>query len=179
MPDAATLTLAAVVYDPGFEIEPVLATARDRLAARDDLTIGGVVPKFGDVLANGRHAMLLEDIASGTATSISQELGVGADSCILDLDGLTRARLAIVAAIEDGVDVVFVGKFAKQEAAGHGVREEIGRALVAGIPTLVALRSSQLAAWRDFAGDDFVTLAPDPEAIVAWALAAAGRAVAA
>jgi len=167
--------LAVVVYPPGFDIGPLLRTVHDRLAARGDLRIGGVVPKSGDLLANGRHAMLLEDLASGVATTISQDLGAGADSCILDVDGLTRARLAIVGAIEDGVDLVFVGKFAKQEAAGHGVREEIGRAMIAGVPTLVVMRETQGPAWAAFAGDDFTSLAPDADGIVAWALAATGR----
>jgi molybdate transport system ATP-binding protein len=168
--------LAVVVYPPGFDVEPLLRAAHDRLAARGDLEIGGVLPKSGDRLANGRSAMLLEDVASGVATTISQELGAGADSCILDLDGLTRARQAIVRAIESGVDLVFVGKFAKQEAAGHGVREEIARAVIAGVPTLVVMRETQSAAWTAFAGEDFTALPPDVDAIAAWALAATGRA---
>lgn len=175
MSATAPFPLAVVVYPPGFDIGPLLRDVHDRLAARGDLKIGGVVPKAGDLLANGRHAMLLEDLASGVATTISQDLGAGADSCILDVDGLTRARLAIVRAIEDGVDLVFVGKFAKQEAAGHGVREEIGRAMIAGVPTLVVMRETQGAAWAAFAGDDFTPLAPDADAIVAWALAATDR----
>lgn len=180
MTDASTPlavpTLAVVVYEPGFDVEPMLVAVRDRLDGRGDVRLGGVVPRTGDLLANGRRAMLLEDVVSGTATTISQELGAGADSCILDVDGLTRARLAITRAIDDGVDLVFVGKFAKQEAAGHGVREEIGRAMVAGIPTLVVMRDTQRSAWSDFAGDDHATLPPDVDAIVGWALAAIGRA---
>jgi len=168
--------LAVVVYEPGFDVGPLLAAVRDRLAARGDMNLGGVVPRFGDLLANGRHAMLLEDVVSGDATAISQDLGAGADSCILDVDGLTRARLAITKAIDDGADLVFVGKFAKQEAAGHGVREEIAQAMIAGIPTLVVMRDGQTGAWADFAGDDFLTLPPDVDAVVAWALSATGRA---
>ena len=160
--------LGAIVYDGDLEIEPVLAAVRDRLLGRAGFRLGGVVPRDGAPLANGRNEMLLDDVISGAAISISQKLGAGADSCILDIDGLTRARLAIVAAVESGVDLVMVGKFAKQEAAGHGVREEIGAALVADVPTLVALRETQLAAWRDFAGDDWQRLPPEVTAIVAW-----------
>ncbi|MER2606227.1 MAG: DUF2478 domain-containing protein [Siculibacillus sp.] len=167
--------LGAILYHPDVEIEPILAEVHATLAARGVLRIGGVVPREGEVLANGRRAMLLEDVTSGIATNISQELGAGADSCILDIDGLTRARTAISAAIEAGVDLVLVGKFAKQEIAGHGVREEIGQAVAAGTPTLVALRETRIDDWRAFAGDDFTALPPDVAAIVAWAERVGGR----
>jgi molybdate transport system ATP-binding protein len=160
--------LGAIVYSGDFEIEPVLGAVRDRLLARGGLRLGGVVPRFGEVMANGRQEMILDDVVGGASISISQELGAGADSCILDVDGLTRARMAILAAVDAGVDLVLVGKFAKQEAAGHGVREEIGAALAADIPTLVALRDGQLDNWRAFAGDDWQPLAPEVEPILAW-----------
>lgn len=166
--------LGAIVYDGDVTIEPVLAAVRDLLCARGRLRLGGVVPAFGADLGNGRHQMFLEDLGTGTAMLISQDLGVEAEACILDSDGFTRASHAIVRAIDDGVDLVMVGKFGKQEAAGHGVRDEIARAVMAGIPTLVALRARQLEAWRTFVGDDFAVLPPEPEAIVAWAEAAAG-----
>ena len=174
-PTHETFRLGAVVYPGETEIEPILAEVRARLTARGDLRLGGVVPRDGEIMANGRPEMLLDDLAGGTVYSISQELGAGAESCILDVDGLTRARLAILGAVEAGVDLLFVGKFAKQEAAGHGVREEIGAALLADIPTLVVLRESQLDAWRTFAGDDWQPLAPDPAAILAWVGRVTGR----
>lgn len=172
---SVAMPLAVVVYDGGFDVGPLLVEVRDRLAARGDLHLGGVLPKFGDLLANGRHAMLLEDAASGEAAVISQDLGAGAESCILDSDSFTRSRSAITAAVAAGVDLLFVGKFGKQEAAGHGVRDEIGEAMIAGIPTLVAIRASTLPAWEAFAGTDWVALAPKVDDVVAWALAATGR----
>lgn len=160
--------LGVIVYSGETEIEALFGALRERLAKRGDLEIGGMVPRWGRILANGRREMLLQDLAGDTAISISQELGVGADSCILDVDGLTRARLVIMAAIERGVDLVVVGKFAKQEAAGHGVREEIAAAMLADLPALVALRDTQLDAWCAFAGDDWQRLSPDVEAVLAW-----------
>lgn len=173
---AAAPPLAAIFYPPGWDVEPLLVEVRDRLAARGDLRLGGVLPRSGAPLSNGRPEKLLEDLATGDATSISQDLGPGSDECTLDPDGFTRSRLAIAAAIEAGVDLVFVGKFSKQEAAGHGVREEIAAAIIAGLPTLVVLRETQAEAWTAFAGEDFAPLEPRAEAVVAWALAATGRA---
>jgi len=170
MADSSTETprLGAIVYSGEIAIEPILAEVRDRLQARGGLRLGGVVPRDGDLLPNGRPAMLLDDVSDGTAFNISQDLGAGAEDCILDVDGLTRARMAIAAAIEAGVDLVMVGKFAKQEAAGHGVREEIGAAMIADIPILVALREGQLAAWEAFAGDEWARLEPGVEPILDW-----------
>lgn len=160
--------LAGVVYAGDFEIEPVLAEVCARLRAAAKIRLGGVLPRYGDLLANGRHEMLLDDLTTGAAISISQQLGAGAESCILDVDGLTRARLAILAAVESGVDLLLAGKFAKQEAAGHGVREEIGAAMVADIPTLVVLREGQLGPWSEFVGDEWSRLPPEADAILAW-----------
>ncbi len=63
--------LGAILYDPEIEIEPILCAVRDRLIARGDVRLGGVVPREGDLLANGRRAMLLEDVTTGSTTSIS------------------------------------------------------------------------------------------------------------
>ena len=175
MSEPSALPLAVVVYDGDFDIGGLLAQVCTRLAARGDVRVGGVVPRNGGFHANGRHEMLLEDVTSGTTTKISQELGPGADGCILDVDGLTHARMAISEAIGRGADLIVVGKFSKQEAAGHGVRDEIAEALMAGIPTLAAMRARHRAAWEDFAGPDWVALPPEVEPVVAWAVAATGR----
>ncbi|WP_333822604.1 DUF2478 domain-containing protein [Pinisolibacter sp.] len=167
-PTGDTHRLAGVVYSGDTEIELLLADLRERLTARGSLRLGGVVPRYGGLMANGRREMLLDDLRGGAAISISQELGAGAESCILDVDGLARASLVILAAVEEGVDLVLAGKFAKQEAAGHGVRDEIGAAMVADIPTLVVLRENQLGRWREFVGDDWARLPPDVDAILAW-----------
>jgi molybdate transport system ATP-binding protein len=160
--------LGVVIYPKDDRIEPVLSALMERLATRADLRLGGVVPRYGEVMANGRREMLLDDLVGGAVISLSQELGAGAESCILDVDGLTRASLAIATAVDQDVDLLFVGKFAKQEAAGQGVRDEIGAAVVADIPTLVVLRESQIGAWRAFAGDDWQRLEPRVEDILAW-----------
>ncbi len=167
-PTTATPRLGAVVYSGDVAIEAILGEVRDRLVARGDLRLGGVVPRQGGILANGRREMLLDDLTAGGTINISQELGAGADSCILDVDGLARASIGILSAIDGGADLVFAGKFSKQEAAGHGVREEIGAAVVADIATLVAMRDTRVENWRAFAGDDWERLPPDVDAILAW-----------
>lgn len=168
--------LAVVVYEPGFDLGRFLGDVCERLAARGDLAIGGVLPTDGGLHANGRREMLLRDIGSGRTTAISQELGAGADSCILDPDGFARTRVELAAAIAAGADLMVLGKFAKREAEGHGIRAEIAECLAAGIPALVAMRTTRRADFESFAGSDWQALPPSIDAVVAWALAATGRA---
>lgn len=168
--------LGVVLYAGGYDVSPLLAEVCAALAARGDLRIGGVLPVLGEKHANGRHSMHLRDIGTGQATPISQELGALAEGCILDSDGLMQARQALTKAIESGADLVILGKFAKQEAAGQGIRPEIAQAVEAGIPALVVMRENQREAFEAFAGDDWAALPPEPNAVLGWALAATGRA---
>jgi hypothetical protein len=64
--------------------------------------------------------------------------------------------------------LVFFGRFAKEELAGRGIREEIAMALNEGIPALVAVEQSMLPGWIEFAGEDWTPLAVDVDAIVTW-----------
>jgi molybdate transport system ATP-binding protein len=162
------IPLAAVVYQRGAPLEEVLAEVRDRLAARGDLRLGGVVPRYGAPMSNGRNSLLLDDIGRGDTLVISQDRGPGSAGCILDADGLARSRARLAEAIEAEPDVLFLGRFAKEEVAGHGIREEIGQAVAAEIPCLVAIEERTLDDWRKFAGEDFVLLPVDVAAILGW-----------
>lgn len=169
--------LGVVLYDGGFDVAPLLAQVCAQLQARGDMRLAGVLPVPGEKHANGRDSMHLRDIASGQATPISQELGALAEGCILDSDGLTRARQVLAEGIRAGADLVIMGKFAKQEAAGQGIREEIALAMGEGIPALVVMRHAQRAAFEAFAGNEWTALPPEPQAVVGWALAAAGKTI--
>jgi molybdate transport system ATP-binding protein len=166
--ETTPLPLAVVVYSRGAPLEEILAAVRDRLMARGDLCLGGVVPRFGEPMSNGRNALLLDDIGRGDTIVISQDRGPGSAGCILDADGFARARARIAKAIEARPDVLFLGRFAKEEAAGHGIREEIGQAVVAEIPCLVAVERRVMADWTKFAGDAFVALPAEVDAILRW-----------
>src|SRR5208283_1980140 len=92
----------------------------------------------------------------------------GSTSCRLSADGLAHARVRLAGAIESKPDVLFLGRFGKEEIAGRGIREEIGSAVVAGLLAVVAVEERMLPAWTAFAGEDYVVLPADAEAIVAW-----------
>lgn len=163
--------LAAIPFASGFAIDALMHGLVGRLK-RQGLRLGGVV-QHNDAICDDRcMAMSLEDVASGRRFPISQELGSGAAGCHLDATGLAAAAVAFSDALAGRVDLVIVNRFGKQEALGEGLRQEIAGTLLAGLPLLIAVRSDFLPAWREFAGDDWLELAPDAEAMERWALAA-------
>lgn len=76
--------------------------------------------------------------------------------------------MRLAEAIATHPDLVLFGRFAKEELAGRGVREEIGLAVAEGIPALVAVERSMLPGWIEFAGDDWAELPVDVDRIIAW-----------
>jgi hypothetical protein len=79
----------------------------------------------------------------------------------------------MASALAGGAELVIVNKFGRQEVLGQGLRQEIAAALLAGLPLLIAVRRDFLPAWRDFAGEDWVELAPEEAVVEAWAAAQA------
>jgi hypothetical protein len=160
--------LAVIVHNSGDPIEQAFAGARDRLAGRPHTRIAGVVPRNGAPHSNGRLSFWLDDISRGDSIALSQDLGPGATSCILNPDGLATARVRLAEAITTRPDLLLFGRFAKEELAGRGIREEIGLAVAEGIPALVAVERTMLPGWIEFAGDDWTELSVDVDGIVAW-----------
>lgn len=164
----APYALAVIVHNSGDPLEQTFAAARDRLAARPHTRIAGVVPRNGAPHSNGRLSFWLDDIARGDSIALSQDLGPGSTSCILNPDGLAAARVRLAEAIAIQPDLVMFGRFAKEELAGRGIREEIGLAVAEQIPALVAVERSILPGWIEFAGEEWTELPVDVDAIVAW-----------
>ena len=159
--------LAAIPYAGGFLIDDLMQDVAARLKRRG-LRLGGVV-QHNDAACDDRClAMSLEDLASGRRFPISQDLGAGASGCHLDAAGLAAAAVAFSDALAGRADLVIVNRFGKQEAVGEGLREEIAAVLLAGLPLLIAVRRDFLSAWRDFAGDDWLELPVDEEAVERW-----------
>lgn len=163
--------LAAIPFASGFAIDTFMHGLVGRLKLRG-LRLGGVV-QHNDATCDDRcMAMSLEDVASGRRFPISQDLGSGASGCHLDAAGLAAAAAAFSDALAGRADLVIVNRFGKQEALGEGLRQEIAGALLAGLPLLIAVRRDFLPSWREFAGDDWLELPADEDAVERWAQAA-------
>lgn len=160
--------LAAIPYESDFGIDGFMQAVVARLR-RGGLRLGGVIQHNDMACADRCMAMSLEDLADGRRFPISQDLGASAQGCRLDPAGLAAAAVAFSGALAERVDLVIVNKFGKQEALGEGLRDEIARAVLAGLPVLLAVRRDVLPAWRAFAGEDWVALSADLPAVERWA----------
>lgn len=169
------IRLAAIPYASDFGIDSFMQGVVDRLRRRG-LRLGGVIQHNDEACADRCMAMSLEDLATGARFPISQDLGPEAEGCRLDAAGLAAAAAAFSGALAERADLVVVNKFGKQEALGEGLRDEIARAVVAGLPVLLAVRHDFLPAWRGFAGDDWVELAADEDLVERWVTDAIRRA---
>jgi hypothetical protein len=170
--DAAALDmpLAAVLYGPADIIDDVMAQAASALQSRG-LRLAGVVQHNRGSCAQDDGAMLLEDLATGAIIPISDPNMPASAGCRLDPAGLARGAASVARSLDDMPDLLVVNKFGKREAHGRGLRDEIGEALGRGIPVLTAVRDNMRDAWRDFAGEEWTALPPEPDRIVAWCLA--------
>lgn len=158
--------VAAIFYRPNDDVDKLLADFAQDLAWQG-VRVGGIVQRHFRG-ANGTHAMLAVDVATGQEISISQPLGSGAISCKLDTNGLAEAAAVVSRALRDKVDLLVLSKFAKQEAVGRGLRAEFVDAITRGVPLLTAVPRKCLADWRTFTGDVSTLLLCDRQALEEW-----------
>jgi molybdate transport system ATP-binding protein len=159
--------VAAILYRPQDDVDALLADFAQGLV-RSGERIGGIVQRNVKDGSGCQVGMQAVDLMTGREISICQPLGSGAMACKLDAAGLAEAAVAVARAIEADVDLIVINKFSKQEAAGEGLRDELGDAIAAGIPVLTAVPEKCFVAWKTFTGDVGTTLPCDPSVIQGW-----------
>ena len=159
------LPIAAAIYapdtDPSTVLAALAATLRDR-----GVRVAGVVQH--DLGAGAMCAMELEILPSGMRLPMTQNLGTGASGCRLDPAALAAAAAQVQAALDTGPQLAVFNKFATQEVAGEGFRDEMAAAVLAGIPLLTTVAARYIDEWQDFTGGDSTLLACTPDAMIAW-----------
>jgi len=165
--DLHPMKLAAVIYRPADDIDGLLATFASDLICRGH-RIGGVVQRNVRGACGPRELMEVIDLMSGKAIRICQSLGSGAQACKLNPAGLAEAATAVSRAVTAKVDLVIVNKFSKQEAAGGGLRGEIGAAVTADLPLLTAVPDKCYDAWSQFTGAFGTTLVCERRIVEDW-----------
>jgi hypothetical protein len=97
--------------------------------------------------------LFLEDIGSGRRVEIFQNRGREARGCRLDASGLAEAAAWVREAVESRPDVLVLNRFGRQESEGRGLLDEIGAAVLAGIPVVIPVNDVLMQDWDAFAGD--------------------------
>ena len=167
LPDFDPNRLAAIIYRPEDDVDTLLADfAGDLLQAGE--RIGGVVQRNTKDGTGKLTGMQLVDLMTGREIGIFQSLGAGSSACKLDVSGLAEATRAVTNAIADGVSLIVVNKFSKQEASGGGLRSELADAVVAGRAVLIAVPEKCIDAWREFTGDRGTTLLCARHVVEEW-----------
>lgn len=164
---SAVLPIAAIVYTPEDDIEALLAEAALRLSAQG-VRIGGVIQHDIEGVGDEPCAMELEDLTSGQRLPLTQDLGCDSVACRLDTDSLARAAALVRNGIDIGAELIIFNKFGGQEAAGAGLRDEMGFAVLAGRPLLTAVGKRFLSEWAEFTGGDCTLLEPSVDSVIAW-----------
>ncbi|MFU2486664.1 DUF2478 domain-containing protein [Thauera sp. WH-1] len=159
--------IAAVVYKPTDNIEALLAEAARTLAARG-IKLGGVLQHDIASVPDDPCAMELENLETGESIPLSQDLGSGSVSCRVDPDALARGSIAVRGALSRGAQLIIINKFGAQEAFGAGLRDEMGEAVLAGVPLLTAVGERFLDDWAQFTGGECSLLPPALDAILGW-----------
>ncbi len=167
MPTDSSLPIAAIVYAPTDNVEALMVKAARALAGQG-VKLGGVLQHDIETAVNDPCAMELEDLASGERFALSQDLGSGSEACRLDPNSLAHAAMAVRAALDGGAELIMINKFGAQEAAGSGLRDEMGMVALAGVPLLTAVGGRFLPEWREFTGGDGALLEPTLESVLAW-----------
>ena len=108
----------------------------------------------------------------GPGFRISQSLGREARGCRLDPAALEAAVGEVSKTLSPRPDLLIVNKFGKHEADGRGFRDIIAQCLIDGVPVIAGTNSLNLPAFQTFSDGLAEAVAPQDEALLAWAEAA-------
>ena len=143
--------IAAVVYDEGVAVDSLLAVFAADLVAHG-ARLGGVIPLPRSEPGCGPRALRqLRDLETGEAIPLCRTAH-GGKGCALDPASIPRAAQRIRAATNRGVDLVFLSRFGRQEAAGRGFSEALTLAVQRGGPVLTAVRRGLADNWLSAVG---------------------------
>ncbi|WP_159727599.1 DUF2478 domain-containing protein [Methylosinus sp. Ce-a6] len=163
----STAPIAALPGEPSAQAQALIADFA-RLLAQKGTRVAGVTQARLVDEATGRSRIVLRDVTDGALYSISQDLGAGSVACNLDSSELALACAAIERRVAEGVDLVVISKFSKQEASSGGLADAFRAAMIAKVPVVTAVSPHYLEEWRAFAGPLAESLAHDLDALSAW-----------
>ena len=161
------MPLGALIYDDGLAADSLLGRCAAALTGMG-YRLGGVIQTNPARPGRRRCDMDLADLLTGNQVRISYDRGNEARGCRLDQAAFAQADVWVRNALDARVDLLIVNKFGKQEALGHGLRAVIADALLSNTPVLIGVSRQNLNACLAFAGDAFVGLELDQDAVIQW-----------
>ncbi len=157
--------LAAVIYADSENANGIVAAFAERLCQQPDVRVAGLVQHR---LPGPGKKMVLTDLQTAEQVRISQDLGAGSDSCVLDPTGLATAAVMLRRARETGPDLLVISKFGRLEVEGNGFRTELFCAAGDGMAVLTTVADKHRDAFREATGGWAVELPASSDAIEAW-----------
>jgi len=164
---AHPLPLGIIVYDNGLKADELLNLCAIDMAALG-FRLGGIVQSNRHRQARRKCDMYLKDLLSGEEILISADRGNEARGCRLDPAAFVRIGVWGDRALAEGVDLLILNKFGKEEAQGRGLRPLIAAALVAGTPVLIGVPRTNVDDFFAFISDAVRPLPLDRRAIATW-----------
>ncbi len=149
------------------ELDLLLADFAETLRLRGVRT-SGIVQINTEHDTSHRCDMDVKILPDGPKVRISQYLGKESKGCRLNPEALETAAAKVSQSMEDPFDIFILNKFGKQEADGRGFRDMIGTALEKGAAVLVGTNPMNEEKLVDFSGGIATSVAPTPEALMAW-----------
>jgi hypothetical protein len=159
--------IAALPGEDSGAVQPLLERFAHELASRG-FRIAGVTQIRIPGEAAGRKKIALRAVSGHMLYPISQDLGPGSVACNLDTGELAQACAMIERAVAQGVDLVVISKFSKQEASSGGLADAFRAAMVMKVPVATAVSPHYLEEWREFSGPLAEFVEPDLDALLAW-----------
>ena len=161
--------IAGILYPPGTDVDALLVDLA-RAVVATGARVGGAVQ-----LRDPVQGMALLDLASGTITAISQNLGPLSTSCKLDTSAMADIACGLERQIGAGLDLLILSRFGIREIEGGGFRSLFGQAMLAETALLAGVRMEHAAEWMAFHGGLGIDLPPDKSRVLAWTRTAAMR----
>jgi Protein of unknown function (DUF2478) len=161
------MRLAAIVYEAGFPIDEFFARVANLLRA-EHIRLGGALQENAPGSDGRCSAMTLVDLSSRGRFQISQDLGLQAEGCRLDAEGIAEFVALLDRAPDQDAELMVLNRFGRAESEGGGLRTAFARAVEAGIPVLAAVRAPYTEAWSQFHGRLATDLPADIDVVLAW-----------
>jgi hypothetical protein len=153
--------LAALVYGADEPVDALIAEFRRRVEARGG-RVGGIVQTPCEETVYATH------IETGRQIDLMQDLGACSEGCRLNSQALAEAAGLLALSVASTPDLLLVSRFGRAEAEGGGFLHEIGAAVAAGMPTLIAVGAKRAMDWQAFAGEFGESLPCSLEAVLGW-----------